>query len=258
MHPPPLAAGRGLGNGSAPPLRSAPAPLSLRTGKRYPLPTRFTPRTLPALSKTTRARHQALRTTLTDIAERRIEEGGIERIKARDLAAEAGCSVGAIYTVFEDLTELVIAVNGRTFHALGTAVSQALAADPGASPQDQLVIMGHAYLHFAAEHPRLWRTLFDLEMSADQAVPAWYLEELGKLFALIAAPLRELHPDADPAFLDKLTRTLFSSVHGIVLLGLERRISGVPMAAMEEMTALLLRNVAALPDPDTAPRPPGA
>lgn len=198
------------------------------------------------MSQATRARHDALRTSLTDIAERWVAESGMEKIRARSLAAEAGCSVGAIYTVFGDLTDLIIAVNGRTFHALGAAVSKALADRPDADPQDQLVIMGHAYLHFAAEHPRLWRTLFDLEMSIEQDVPKWYLEELGKLFALIAGPLRALHPEADEAYIDKLTRTLFSSVHGIVLLGLEKRISGVPLEAMEEMTALLLRNVSSM------------
>jgi hypothetical protein len=40
-----------------------------------------------------------------------------------------------------------------------------------------------------------------------------------------------------------MTRTLFSSVHGIVHLGLQRRISGVPIARMEEMIAILLSNV---------------
>ena len=37
-----------------------------------------------------------------------------------------------------------------------------------------------------------------------------------------------------------MTGTLFSSIHGIVLLGLENRISGVPHGQLKDMIALLL------------------
>jgi len=75
-------------------------------------------------------------------------------------------------------------------------------------------------------------------------VPDWYMQELGRLFAIISGPLAELDPTADPAEIDLRTRTLFSSVHGIVLLGLERRISGVPQERIEQMVEYLLTNVA--------------
>lgn len=195
------------------------------------------------MSDTTRARREALRTRLIDIAEEWIAEGGIARIRARPLAAEAGCAVGAIYTVFDDLTGLILAVNARTFRRLGERVGAALAAAPGATAQDRLVIMSRAYLHFAAETPFAWRALFELEMSDAAEVPAWYRRELSQLFELIEAPLRELHPGWSGERIDLMTRTLFSSVHGIVLLGLERRLSAVPMPALEEMIGLLLRTI---------------
>ena len=62
------------------------------------------------------------------------------------------------------------------------------------------------------------------------------------LFALIAAPLSQVFPDWDRDEIDLMTRALFSSVHGIVLLGLEKRISGVPQNQIERMIALLLLN----------------
>jgi len=188
-------------------------------------------------------RHQDLRARLTDIAEETIRTGGLPALKARDLARQAGCAVGAIYTVFDDLSGVVMAVNGRTFRSLGLAVAGAIDTQRDVGPTDRLITMSNAYLHFAMDHPRLWRTLFDLQMSVDQQVPDWYLAELGRLFAYIAAPLRELFPQMDAANIDLMTRTLFSSVHGIVLLGLERRISGVPVGRIEDMIALLLRNV---------------
>lgn len=185
------------------------------------------------------ARKAVLRQKLIDLAEAQIAQDGLASLRARDLAREAGCAVGAIYTHFEDLGALVLEVNGRTFERLGAAVGEAVAASATEPPIRRLVAMSHAYLHFAGTHPRLWRALFDVEMTAED-VPDWYVAALNQLFAFIAEPIGELVPDATPETLDLMVRTLFSSVHGIVWLGLENRISAVPQAQLEEMIELLL------------------
>ncbi len=195
------------------------------------------------MAQTTSTRREALRQTLLDIAEARIAHNGLAALRARDLAQEAGCSVGAIYNVYDDLNGLVMAVNGRTFQALGQAVGNSIKDDDGHSPTDTLIRMSHAYLGFAAENTNLWRALFDLEMSADSDVPDWYMEALNQLFAYIAAPLVQIFPDLDKTDLDLMTRALFSSVHGIVTLGLEKRISGVPLPQIERMIALVLSSL---------------
>ena len=195
------------------------------------------------MARATDQRREALRETLTDIAERQVRDEGLGSLRARALAEEAGCAVGAIYNVFDDMTGLTLAVNGRTFRRLGAFVSDAVAAKGGSDPTDRLVTMALAYLQFASDNPHLWRAPFDVEMSADRDVPTWYMDELGRLFSIIAGPLAELHPDAGAAEIDLMTRALFSSVHGIVLLGLERRISGVPQDKIEAMIEYLLRNV---------------
>lgn len=188
-------------------------------------------------------RREDLRARLIDIAEQRIAAEGMPAIKARDLAKAADCAVGAIYNVFPDLNSLIMAVNGRTFQALGKTVAASVAASPPSKPQTELITMSLAYLRYASENTNLWHALFDLEMSTEMDVPQWYLAELGKLFALIAAPLTRLFPDDSRHDIEMMTRTLFSSVHGIVLLGLQRRISGVPMDKIESMIAILLSNV---------------
>ena len=195
------------------------------------------------MAKDTTKRRDALRETLTELAESHVEQDGLGSLRARTLAKEAGCAVGAIYNVFDDMTGLALAVNGRTFHRLGRHVSSAVSEVADASPTDRLITMAVAYLGFASENPNLWRALFDVEMSSDRDVPAWYLEELGRLFQIIAKPLSELHPDAEASEIDLMTRALFSSVHGIVLLGLENRISAVPRDRLEAMIEFLLRRV---------------
>jgi AcrR family transcriptional regulator len=187
-------------------------------------------------------RRAALRENLIEIAERTIASKGLGALRARDLASEAGCAVGAIYNVFGDLTDLVLAVNARTFHRLGADVAEAL-ADAPQDPVEQLVIMAQAYHGFAAANHQSWRALFDVERAAGEAAPDWYLEEMGQLFAYISDPLAVIFPARDSTELALLTRALFSSVHGIVLLGLDEASAGVPSDDINRMIALVLRQI---------------
>ncbi|MGH1412165.1 MAG: TetR/AcrR family transcriptional regulator [Pelagimonas sp.] len=195
------------------------------------------------MSEATQARKAALREKLIELAEAQIAKEGLSSLRARSLAKEAGCAVGAIYTHFDDLNALILEVNGRTFRRLGTAVAESVKQAADQPPRDRLIAMSHAYLHFADDQLSLWRALFDVEMSIDGPVPHWYLDALGGLFSYIAEPLADMFPDMPEQELDLMTRALFSSVHGIVLLGLEKRISGVPLDQIEIMIAQVLSRI---------------
>ncbi|MEO1638552.1 MAG: TetR/AcrR family transcriptional regulator [Pseudomonadota bacterium] len=195
------------------------------------------------MARKTEARRKELREALILIAERTIAAEGLSALRARDLAKEAGCAVGAIYNVFGDLTDLALAVNARTFHRLGADVAEAL-ADAPTDPVEQLVVMGQAYHRFAAANHNSWRALFDIERAPGEAAPDWYLAEMGRLFQYISDPLAALFPKHSAADLTLLTRALFSSVHGIVLLGLDEASAGVPSDDIDRMIALVLRQFA--------------
>lgn len=192
----------------------------------------------------TELRRQELRDNLIDIAERTIAAKGLSALRARDLAGEAGCAVGAIYNVFGDLTDLTLAVNARTFHRLGADVAEALADAPN-DPVEQLVVMAQAYHGFAAQNHLTWRALFDVERAPGEAAPDWYLTEMGQLFTYISDPLAVIFPNRAPDELALLTRALFSSVHGIVLLGLDEASAGVSSDNIDRMIALVLRQFTA-------------
>ncbi|SPJ30213.1 TetR/AcrR family transcriptional regulator [Falsiruegeria mediterranea] len=193
------------------------------------------------MSTKSEQRKAALREKLVHSAKVRIESDGMAALRARDLAKDAGCAVGAIYNAFEDLNDIVMAVNGLTFQALGETVRSSF--DGIEPPVDRLILMSHAYLGFAVDHTNLWRALFDLDMSEDGPVPAWYRAALADLFSNISRPLSELFPEMTEQELSLMTRAMFSSVHGIVLLGLQNRISGVPPEQIEQMIAAVLRRI---------------
>ena len=184
-------------------------------------------------------RRRDLRDRLIQSAETRIATAGLAALRARDLAADAGCALGAIYTAFGDLGELVLAVNARTFDRLGAAAAQTLVAAPD-DPAGRLIAMAQGYHRFAAENHHLWHALFDIERAEGQEAPDWYRVQMDRLFALIEAPLARLAADLRPDDRRLLARALFSAVHGIVLLGLDRAQAGVPADQIDRMIALTL------------------
>lgn len=188
------------------------------------------------------ARRTALREKLIKIADKRIGQDGLANLRARDLAKDAECALGAIYNIFDDLTDLILAVNALTFKRLGAAVAADL-AQAAEDPTEQLVVMGQAYCHFASTNHNHWRALFDLPRAEGETAPDWYLQEMGRLFSYIHGPLSVLRPNLGAKDLDLFTRALFSSVHGIVLLGVDQASAGVPQKDLDRMIALFLRQI---------------
>ncbi len=195
------------------------------------------------MSEKTRARREALRDTLVDAAERRIVEHGLNGVKARDLAQEAGCSVGAIYNVFDDLTALFMQVNLRSFQQLDRAITASQTGLEQAPPVRALEAMALAYLRYASENTNRWRALFDLELPDEADLSNWYLTQLRGLFGHIRGALVRLWPGRAPDEIDMMTRTLFASVHGITLLGLERRFANIPPEQVGRMISGLLAEI---------------
>lgn len=196
----------------------------------------------------TTERRQSLREALIAVAERSIDAHGLAGLKARELAAEAGCAVGAIYNVVADLDDLVLAVNARTLTMLeAELVAAALPPPGGVDGNDgadgataQLVRMALGYLRFAAAHTRRWRAVFDHRLPDGKELPDWYRGQQQRLFAFVEQPLQVLQPDLAHEQFELLARSLFSAVHGIVMLGLEEKLGAVSLADLEAQTTAIL------------------
>src|SRR5258707_7898404 len=107
-------------------------------------------------------RRQRLRDALISAAEWTIETHGLSGLKARALAFQVGCAVGAIYNVVTDLDDLIIAVNSRTLAALErdlAAAERASDAAQEAAPVDRLVPLGTNYLPVPTAHRVRWGAL---------------------------------------------------------------------------------------------------
>ena len=198
-------------------------------------------------------RRELLKTALIDAAEEIICRDGLAALKARDLAAAAGCALGAIYNVFEDLDAIVFAVNMRTLALVDRDLSAAISARPTAASDDastddpdagRLIRLATAYLAFAATNGPRWRALFEHRLAEGRTVPPWYVAELARLFRLVEEPLRAMTPGLDADELPKLARTVFSAVHGVVSLGLEQQLGSIPHRRLRRQTAAIVAAIA--------------
>lgn len=186
-------------------------------------------------------RRLKLRERLLDVARHSIASRGLSGLKARDLASEAGCALGAIYTAFDDLDELVLRVNLSTLERLGQALDDALRQ---ADPADALLALARAYLDFARREEPSWRALFEHRLSGGAPVPDWFADARNQLFGRLEAPLAELLPHQDAAARAHLARTLFSAVHGVVVLGLEEKLEATPPERLDEQLETMVRLIA--------------
>lgn len=192
---------------------------------------------------TTTERRERQRIQLIDAAERAMADKGLAGLKARDLAQDIGCAVGAIYNLVQDMDELVLRVGSRTLARLDAALSAALAQAPARQPVEALVRIALAYAAFARDNLQLWRILFEHRMAEGSSMPDWAVAEQIGLFRHILEPLSALVPQQSEAERALLSRTLFSGVHGVVALGLEEKLVAVPRAELDRQIERVVRLV---------------
>lgn len=195
-------------------------------------------------------RRERLKSALIDAAEAVVARDGLAALRARDLAAAAGCALGAIYNAFDDLDAIVFAVNMRTLAMLDRSLEEAIRrkspAGVGAEDPDlgRLIRLAQAYLDFAARHGPRWRALFEHRLDDGQTVPSWYTAELNRVFHFVEEPLSAIRPGLAAGELAQLARVVFSAVHGVVSLGLEQKLGEIPSRRLREQAASIVTAIA--------------
>lgn len=154
-----------------------------------------------------------------------MEEGGLNAVQIRAVAAKAGYSVGSVYKHYADIDALIIAVNAITLQRIRDAMA---AATQGlADPVARLKALAHTYLDFARANVNLWRGLFDHHLTGAKEIPEEHRHENIALLAFIGREISDLDPDLDDDALAARTRTCFAAVHGLVAISLEDRFIGL-------------------------------
>jgi len=181
---------------------------------------------------------EKLQSAMLSIAARILEAEGLEGLQARRIAREAGCSVGTLYNIFPSLDDLILVANSQTLEDLGRALIVARDASAHFPLAGRLQALALAYLRFAIVHQKSWRAVFEHRMTSGQPVPAWYREAQAKQFGLVEEVLREMMPE--PIGRARAARALFSAVHGIVALALDRKLGEFDPAETEAQVRFVM------------------
>ncbi len=193
--------------------------------------------------KKTAERHRRLRLQLTDAGETILREQGLDGLTARAVASTVGCSVGAIYNVFEDIDGLIVAVNSRTLARLDHKIS-AFVPDAGNQlhPETCLERLAVAYCQFAIEDTRAWSALFEHGERISRQIPDWHMDEHVHLIGHVVKSLQQLLPGNSDDENRTLAGLLFSAVHGVVSLGLQGFFFAVPQQELEGQVSQLVKS----------------
>jgi len=191
--------------------------------------------------ETVKDKREEQRQRLIDAAEQLLASQGLGHLKARALAAHVGIALGQIYNLVGDMDEIIVRVNSRTIARLEALLEQQAVSNASHSAQEKLIAVALSYHHFAREHYHLWHALFDHQPAiAHKKISALVSHERRRPFRLIEQLLQPLCPDMSGQDLRIFAQTVFSSVHGIIVLALDARDVGVPKAQLDAQLRLYL------------------
>ena len=173
-------------------------------------------------------------------AQNLIAERGVDQLRARDLAQDVGCSVGAIYNVVKDIDSLVLQVSGETLFQIDNVMAESQKRSHGKSATVALVDLSDTYFDFVVENTNLWRALFEHALPANIELPDWIVERQVALLSHIKEPLASLMPNASDEELLSTARLLFSAVHGVVNLAVDQRTTGLPLGEVKDRLEFLV------------------
>ena len=169
-----------------------------------------------------------VREALLTAARAELVEHGRAAISLRAVARRAGLSHASPKYHFGDRSGLLTAIATEGFHALARRLSEVHESDA----QQQLAILGRAYIDFGLSHPALFELMFaPTELHADD--PELIAAQQQAIGSLTTAVSQLTGIDATPSGTPQLALASWALVHGLVVLA---RDGALQTAATEEAT----------------------
>jgi AcrR family transcriptional regulator len=184
-----------------------------------------------------RLHDDALRTRLLEAASAVLSRDGVAGLTVRDVAARAGTSASAVYSLFGGRDELV--------HAVGDEAFRRFAARLGAVPRTDdagadLLALGLAYRRYALDQPQFYRVMFGTAGAGAQdggRGEAARTPTFTVLRDAVAAVLAARGAPTSGA--ERAAHGLWGLVHGLVELELDGLVPGDEPEASERYAATL-------------------
>jgi AcrR family transcriptional regulator len=146
-----------------------------------------------------------------------VTERGVDGLSLRALAAGAGTSTTAVYSLFGSKADLLRALFEESFRSFGDAQREVVTTG---RTIDDLAALGRAYWAWARAHPHLYGVMFSQALSGIEPTPeqaATAASAIEPLATVVRAGVDNGELRGDPA---TITFSLWASVHGVVSLTL--------------------------------------
>lgn len=172
-------------------------------------------------------------------AETIVAEEGFAALKVREIAMEIGYTVGSIYMVFDNMADLIMQIKGRTLDDISKQLAE---VKDNQDPQQQLIELAQAYLHFAQQNFNRWSMIFEHRLGANEPIPDWYQEKVDSIFQRIEELFKQLAPQATAQQHKNAAHALWCGVHGVCILSLNGGLDVVGVKEVESSVVLLAQS----------------
>ena len=142
-----------------------------------------------------------------------VKNDGLQGLTTRAVAQRMGYTVGTLYLIFNNLNDLIYAVNAQTVAKMRLQMEHAIAGL--ADPAQRLRAMAHAYQDFALASPNLWRLAFEHQMREGEAIPEFIIAETDQVLMAALDTFKQLLPEVDNETLTIIAAAFWSAIHGV-------------------------------------------
>ena len=183
--------------------------------------------------------HGHLKNALISAGIEILSKEGLSGLSIRKVAKKAGVSHAAPYAHFADKQALIAAISTEGYRLLFDELSATVGLYKD-NPQKMLVEVGWAYIQFAMRDPEHFKTMFSGVIEQEKDYPE-FREMSQKSFQLLVRLVRNCQETGllAPGPSDMVAISLWSLVHGFVLLLLESQISHTVLDRMSERELLI-------------------
>lgn len=169
-----------------------------------------------------------------------IIEEGLNALSTRKVTKKIGYTVGTLYNIFDDLDDFIIQINLTTLEQLTKAMIPQK-SDKVIDAEQALINIGRDYINFAFYNFNRWNALFLHQIPNNHRLPdenyAYIIELHDYLVETILNIAEFSKQDAQIN-----AKILWSSIHGICMLGITQKLELISDANLQLMAETLVKN----------------
>lgn len=180
---------------------------------------------------------EQIKNMILDAAEELVIEGGLSQLRVRKIALKIGYTVGSVYMVFDNMTDLILHIKGRTLDAIAEQMEEIATINA----EQHLEALAGVYIRFASQNFNRWSMVFENRLPQNTVIPVWYQKKVDELYGKFEKQFAFLVPELSPAQRKQTALAYQGGIHGICALMLNTPISGLKDIDLEESIKLLVR-----------------